>query len=132
LILTGLGFTNLQATIMSMPEHAVQLSSIIIAYATSHESEGPILTSRSGVAGSYLTNFRCIVMVLSNIPPLVGSFIIYYEPSSAKYTRLAGVYILFTNTISFVMVMSLVASNFAGMTRKTTVSVRLNPSAQYV
>jgi hypothetical protein len=59
-------------------------------------------------------------MALSNIPPLIGSLIIYYEPSSHELTRLAGVYILFTNTISYIMVLSLVASNFAGMSRKST------------
>lgn len=75
-----------------------------------------------GIAGSYLKNFRCIVIVLSNIPPLVDSLIVYYLPASDKLTRLAGVYILFTNTISYIMVLSLVASNFAGMSRKTTVS----------
>ncbi|KAF2095306.1 MFS general substrate transporter [Rhizodiscina lignyota] len=106
LILTGLGYTNLESTIMSMPEHAIQLTSIIVA----------------GIMGSYLKNSRCVVMILFNIPPLVGSFLIYYEPTSHMHTRLAGVYILLTNTISYIMVMSLVASNFAGMTRKTTVA----------
>ena len=62
-------------------------------------------------------------MIISNIPPLIGSFIVYYEPTEKKLTRLAGVYILFTNTISFLMCMSMIASNFAGMTRKTTVAV---------
>ncbi|KAL7927975.1 major facilitator superfamily domain-containing protein [Trichoderma austrokoningii] len=95
LILTGLGYTNLEATIYSMPEHAIQLFAVIVA---------------------------CLVIVLSNIPPLVGSLIVYYVPASDKLTRLAGVYILFTNTISYIMVLSLVASNFAGMSRKTTVS----------
>ncbi|KAM0262928.1 hypothetical protein ACHAQJ_001521 [Trichoderma viride] len=89
-----------------MPEHAIQLFCVIIA----------------GIAGTYLKNSRCIVIVLSNIPPLVGSFIVYYVPASEKLTRLAGVYILFTNTISYIMVLSLVASNFAGMSRKTTVA----------
>ncbi|KAL7930652.1 major facilitator superfamily domain-containing protein [Trichoderma chlorosporum] len=106
LILTGLGYTNLEATIYSMPEHAIQLFGVIVA----------------GIMGSYLKNARCIVIVLSNIPPLVGSFIVYYVPTSEKLTRLAGVYILFTNTISYIMVLSLVASNFAGMSRKTAVS----------
>lgn len=31
IILTGLGYTNLEATIWSMPEHAIQLMSILIA-----------------------------------------------------------------------------------------------------
>ena len=62
-------------------------------------------------------------MILSNIPPLVGSFIVYYVPTSHKLTRLAGVYILLTNTVSYILVMSMISSNFAGMTRRTTVSV---------
>ena len=64
-------------------------------------------------------------MILSNIPPLVGSLLINEVPTSHKLTRLAGVYILFTNTISYIMVMSMVASNFAGMSRKTTLSACL-------
>lgn len=61
-------------------------------------------------------------MILSNIPPLVGALIIYYVPDSQKLTRLGGVYLLFTCTISYIMVMSMVASNFAGMSRKTSVA----------
>jgi len=109
LIITGLGYTNLQANIMSMPEHAIQLVSIIVA----------------GLLGTYVKSFRCATMILSNIPPLVGGFIIYYEPTSHKLTRLAGVYILLTNTVSYIMVMSMISSNFAGMTRKTTVAAGL-------
>lgn len=61
-------------------------------------------------------------MILSNIPPLIGALLIYYVPESHKLTRLGGVYLLFTCTISYIMAMSLVASNIAGMSRKTTVS----------
>jgi len=60
--------------------------------------------------------------MLANIPPIIGSFIVYYEPTSKLHTRLAGVYILFTNTVPYIMVISLVSSNIAGMTRKTVVS----------
>jgi ACS family allantoate permease-like MFS transporter len=64
-------------------------------------------------------------MILSNVPCLVGSFLIYYEPTTHKLTRLAGIYILMTNTVSYIMVMSMISSNFAGMTRKTTVAAGL-------
>jgi len=60
--------------------------------------------------------------MLANIPPIIGSFLIYYEPTHKLHTRLVGVYILFTNAVPYIMVISLVSSNIAGMTRKMVVS----------
>lgn len=46
---------------------------------------------------------------------------LYFLPSSHKLQRLSGIWIFTTNTISYIMIMSLVASNMAGYTRKLTV-----------
>lgn len=75
----------------------------------------------SGLCCHYIKNGRCLVMIISNIPPLVGCFMIYFLPSEDKLTRLSGTWIFATNTISYIMIMSLVASNVAGYTRKLTV-----------
>jgi MFS transporter, ACS family, allantoate permease len=104
LIIESLGYDNLQTIIMGLPSDAIQFASVIIA----------------GVCGSYFTNARCIVMFLSNVPCLVGACLVYFLPVSHKLQRLAGIYITFTNTVSYIMCMSMVASNLAGMTKKNT------------
>lgn len=104
LIMTGLGYTNLESIIMGLPEIAIHFLSIVVA----------------GICGSYIKNCRCLMIILSNIPCLVGSCLVYYLPESHKLQRLAGLYIIFTNTVAYIMCMSLVSSNLAGMTKKNT------------
>ncbi|KAL4876882.1 major facilitator superfamily domain-containing protein [Aspergillus karnatakaensis] len=107
IILTSLGYTSVESTVIAMPEHAVQLVSVVLA----------------GVVCSFFGKGRCIAMILSNVSVLVGSVLIYLLPSEMKLSRLGAVYSLLTCIVSYIMVMSMVSSNVAGFTKKMTASV---------
>ncbi|KAH8705917.1 putative pantothenate transporter [Talaromyces proteolyticus] len=106
IILTGLGYSSVQSTLMAMPEHAIQLVSVLLA----------------GGLCSYFGQGRCIAMILSNVCVLIGSVLLYTLPTSMKLSRLGAVYSLLTCTVSEIMCMSMISSNIAGFTKKVTVS----------
>ncbi|OGM45391.1 putative pantothenate transporter [Aspergillus bombycis] len=108
IILTGLGFSSVESTVVAMPEHAVQLVSVLLA---------------RGIVCSWIGKGRCIAMILSNVCVLVGSVLLYTLPADRKMSRLGAVYSLLTCTVSYIMCMSLISSNIAGFTKKMTVSV---------
>ncbi|KAF7592546.1 hypothetical protein BBP40_012770 [Aspergillus hancockii] len=106
IILTGLGFSSVESTVVAMPEHAIQLVSVLLA----------------GIVCSWIGKGRCIAMILSNVCVLVGSVLLYMD---RKMSRLGAVYSLLTCTVSYIMCMSLISSNIAGFTKKMTVSVMI-------
>ncbi|KAJ5207472.1 Major facilitator superfamily domain general substrate transporter [Penicillium cf. griseofulvum] len=109
IILTGLGYTSVESTVVAMPEHAIQLVSVVLA----------------GGVCSYIGKGRCIAMILSNICVLVGSVLLYTLPAERKLSRLGAVYSRHTCTVSYIMCMSMIASNVAGFTKKMTASVMI-------
>ncbi|KAJ9489247.1 hypothetical protein VN97_g4028 [Penicillium thymicola] len=109
IILTGLGYSSVESTVVAMPEHAIQLVSVLLA----------------GGICSYIGKGRCIAMILSNICVLVGSVLLYALPAERKMSRLGAVYSLLTCTVSYIMCMSMISSNVAGFTKKMTASVMI-------
>ncbi|QQK40289.1 Major facilitator superfamily domain, general substrate transporter [Penicillium digitatum] len=107
IILTGLGYSSVESTVVAMPEHVIQLVSVLLA----------------GGICSYIGKGRCIAMILSNICVLVGSVLLYTLPAEKKMSRLGAVYSLLTCTVSYIMCISIISSNIAGFTKKMTASV---------
>lgn len=94
---------------MSFPEDTIQLCSVIVA----------------GIASQMIPNCRCALMIISNTVVLIGAVLVNTLPESHPLSRLGAFYILFVNTITFIMCMSLVSSNIGGFTKKTTVGVMM-------
>jgi hypothetical protein len=64
-------------------------------------------------------------MIIANTVVLIGAVLVNTLPESHPLSRLGAFYILFVNTIPFIMCMSLVSSNIGGFTKKTTVGVMI-------
>ncbi|KAK4066869.1 hypothetical protein Trihar35433_7296 [Trichoderma harzianum] len=62
------------------------------------------------------------VIQLASIPPLIGASLLHSLPESNRAGRLAGYYLTFTHTMSFTLSTGLMASNYAGNTKKSTAS----------
>lgn len=60
IVLTGLGFSDRQATLMAFPEDAIQLGSVIVA----------------GIFSRVFYNARCVLMILANTIVLIGSVLV--------------------------------------------------------
>ena len=60
IVLTGLGYSDRQATLMSFPEDTIQLCSVVIA----------------GIASQVFSNFRCGLMIIANTLVLIGAVLV--------------------------------------------------------
>lgn len=109
IVLTGFGFTSRESTLMGMISNAVHLVSVL-------------------VAGWFCTryhNTRCLTMVATNMIVLVGAVLVNVLPSSMAKARLGAFYVIYVNTVPFGLGMSMLSSNIAGFTKKSTASVMM-------
>ncbi|RSH89209.1 hypothetical protein EHS25_002321 [Saitozyma podzolica] len=106
-IVKGFGFSAVQTTIISTcPAATIQLSTFLIF---------SYLASR-------MRNTRLWWSLVCSVPPLIGASLLHALPTSNTAGRLAGYYLTYTHTMSFTFSTSLMASNYAGHTKKTTAS----------
>ncbi|KAJ6010277.1 hypothetical protein N7522_005293 [Penicillium canescens] len=104
-----LGYSSRQATLMGMPSNAIHFFSVVLA----------------GCFCSRFKNTRCYVMIATNIIVLIGAVLVGNLPESNHSSRLASFYIIYVNTVPFGLGMSILSSNVAGFTKKSTASVMM-------
>ncbi|KIM93768.1 hypothetical protein OIDMADRAFT_207984 [Oidiodendron maius Zn] len=102
LVLTGMGYTSRQSTLMSMPGSAIQLTSVLFWQVFSSQ------------------NTRIYVMVICNIICLIGAVLVDQLPHTKANLRLGAFYVLYVNAVPFGLGMSLISSNIQGFTKKAT------------
>ncbi|KAF5643458.1 DAL5-Allantoate and ureidosuccinate permease [Fusarium tjaetaba] len=104
-----LGYSSRQATLMGMPSNTIHLVSVVFA----------------GWFCTRFKNTRCYVMIATNIIVLIGAVLVDNLPQSNHQGRLASFYIIYVNTVPFGLGMSILSSNIAGFTKKSTASVMM-------
>ncbi|KAF5707433.1 hypothetical protein FMUND_11104 [Fusarium mundagurra] len=104
-----LGYSSRQATLMGMPSNTIHLVSVVFA----------------GWFCTRFKNTRCYVMIATNIIVLIGAVLVDNLPQSNHQGRLASFYIIYVNTVPFGLGMSMLSSNIAGFTKKSTASVMM-------
>ncbi|VVT51624.1 uncharacterized protein SAPINGB_P003158 [Magnusiomyces paraingens] len=107
IIIKGLGFSTLGTTLLSIPYGAsIALSILLCVYLNN-------LVSKNG------RNTRVLLLALFVLPNIAGTFGLYFLPQHRKGGRLACYYLTGPGYASFVLVLSLFSSNFAGHTKRT-------------
>jgi MFS transporter, ACS family, allantoate permease len=76
----------------------------------------------SAFLASKIRKSRCIIIACLLTICIVGSLMIRQIPTEQKYTRLGGLWLLGAYAAGFPLSLSLISSNVAGFTKKTTVS----------
>ncbi|KAF5620231.1 hypothetical protein F52700_11551 [Fusarium sp. NRRL 52700] len=104
-----LGYSSRQATLMGMPSNTIHLVSVVFA----------------GWFCTRFKNTRCYVMIATNIIVLIGAVLVDNLPEFNHQGRLASFYIIYVNTVPFGLGMSMLSSNIAGFTKKSTASVMM-------
>lgn len=99
------GYTAEQSLLYASPGGAVQI----------------VVLLTSGYLGDKLKN-RILVSMAGLILAILGMLLIVTLPLSHKSGRLAGYYLTQAASSAFVAVLSLISSNVAGYTKKTTVA----------
>ncbi|RDW84454.1 hypothetical protein BP6252_02044 [Coleophoma cylindrospora] len=106
IIIKGFGFTSLQTSLMNMPLSFLQA----------------IFTLLGGWAQTKLPNARLIVASVAMIPPIIGTVLINQLDLSNKWGRLVGLWLLAGYPTGFMVLLSLLATNVAGTTKKSVAS----------
>jgi ACS family allantoate permease-like MFS transporter len=60
IVLSGLGYSDRDVTLMSFPEDSIQLLSVVVA----------------GIASQMIPNSRCALMILANTVVLIGAVLV--------------------------------------------------------
>ncbi|KAG8959089.1 hypothetical protein FRC00_001975 [Tulasnella sp. 408] len=101
IIIKGFGFNTLETTALSIPMGASMVIAITI---------GTILIR-------YFPNSRCLLGIIGFIPASICVFLLIFLPFSNKTGLLVAFYLVASDGLGFIMILSLVAVVFAGHTK---------------
>ncbi|CAH0053542.1 unnamed protein product [Clonostachys solani] len=107
LIIQDMGFTGLQTTLLTLPVGGVECVAMVVA----------------GGLSSYFGKGRTIIMFAVACPTLVGAVLLERLPLSSTWARATGVWLLLCIPASYAIMLSLIASNIAGTTKKVTTTL---------
>lgn len=108
IIISGFGYTPLQSLLLSMPAGAVA---------------GVFTLLATWLAGKFShRGWRTYLVVVFQVPILLGSLLLWQLPPSNKAGRLGGLYVLASFAAPYGILMSLQAVNMAGYTKKSVTS----------
>lgn len=106
IIVRGMGFAGLKATVLQIPYGASIAVSILVCV---------FLNDRIGKG----RNWRTTLLAIFLIPNIAGTFMLYFLNPQHKVARLMGYYMTGPGYASFVIILSLFSGNFAGHTKRT-------------
>ena len=95
-----------------------------LLYGTISGAVQSVFTLSWGLATFYYGN-RLLFGALSLSVALVGAIILIALPMANHRGRLAGFYLTFASVCPFIAIVSLVSTNIAGYTKKTTIAAML-------
>jgi len=109
LVIKSFGFTSLQSTLINIPYSLISIVAI----------------SGTGWLAGRFRSLNCILVALVVLPPIVGSALISSRASIPHGVSLFGYFLLATGPSALPLLLSLVQSNFRGVTKKMTMTALL-------
>lgn len=109
LVITSFGFTSLQSTLINIPYSLISVMAI----------------SGTGWLAGRFRSLNCILIALIVIPPVVGSALIGKRSSIPHGVSLFGYFLLSTGPSALPLLLSLIQSNYRGVTKKMTMTALL-------
>ncbi|KAL2817550.1 putative allantoate permease [Aspergillus granulosus] len=109
IIITGFGYSGLQALLYQMPGAAVQIGLVIIC----------------SLCGSYIRNSRTILLAVLCVISIIGTVLVYVLDDSQRGAKLFGASLMGAYASILPISMSVVSTNIVGNTKKTFVSAML-------
>lgn len=102
----GFGFSEFDTLLLQIPSAVWGVSLVLL---------GSFITSK-------VKQSRIILVTFYMILSLIGALMIHQLPERMKIARLIGIYLFASVAASFPFMLSMIASNVAGYTKKTTVN----------
>ncbi|KAI5859962.1 putative allantoate permease [Durotheca rogersii] len=109
LVITSFGFTSLQSTLINIPYSLLATAAV----------------SGSGWLAGRFRSMNCILIGLVVLPPVIGSALIGSRRSIPHGVSLFGYFLLSTGPAGLPLLLSLVQSNYRGVTKKMTMTAML-------
>ncbi|KXG48980.1 Major facilitator superfamily domain, general substrate transporter [Penicillium griseofulvum] len=109
LVIVSFGFTSLQSTLITIPYSIITITAI---------------TGSGWLAGRF-RHMNCLLIVVVVVPCVIGSAIIYSREHIVLGVQLFGYFLLSTGPAAMPLALSLVQSNYRGVTKKMTVTAML-------
>lgn len=109
IVVTSFGFSALQSTLINIPYSLLAIVAI---------------AGTGWVAGRF-RSMNCILIALVVVPPIVGSALISHRDAIPHSISLVGYFFLATGPAALPLLLSLVQSNFRGVTKKMTMTALL-------
>ena len=109
LVIASFGFDTFNTLLYTIPMAAVALVFLFLSAFTCNRFRG----------------LRCYWMIITLLISLIGILLMRQLPVEKKWGRLVGVWLVTVFGAGFPLSLSLVSSNFAGFTKKTTVTAIL-------
>jgi MFS family permease len=106
LVIKSFGFTSLQSTLINIPYSLISVASIM----------------GTGYLAGRFRNMNCILAALVVVPPIVGSALIVSRSSVPHGVSLFGYFLLSTGSSALPLLLSLIQTNFRGVTKKMTMT----------
>ncbi|KAL7957811.1 MFS allantoate transporter [Trichoderma compactum] len=104
-LIVSFGYSPTQSLLLGTPAGAVQVVSLLLSGWYGDKYENRLLVSLGGLSLAVL-----------------GAILLVALPDAAKAGKLVGYYLTLAGTTPFVALLSLISSNIAGYTKKTTVA----------
>lgn len=105
IIIQGFGFDTFTTLLLGMPGSAFGLAFVLISTFLAHKFKYS----------------RCLVCAGNQIIALVAAVMVYKVPLDQKWTRLGGMWLFPAYAAGFPLTLSIIGSDIAGYTKKTTV-----------
>ncbi|KAM0440431.1 hypothetical protein ACHAQK_005838 [Fusarium lateritium] len=109
IVVESFGFTNLQSTLINIPYSLLSAA---------------IITGSGYLAGQYRT-LNCVLIMGVILPCVIGSAIIYKRTQVPHNLHLLAYFLLSSGSAAMPLTMSLVQSNYRGVTKKMTITAVL-------
>jgi uncharacterized membrane protein (Fun14 family) len=107
IIVEGFGFSAFKSLLIQMPMGLSQLVFLVI----------------TATIATYIPSSRIPSMVLNVIVSVIGTVMIYTLDDAHKVAKMVGLCLVAAFAVNIPLVLSIVSSNVAGVTKRSTVSV---------
>ncbi|KAJ7167242.1 major facilitator superfamily domain-containing protein [Mycena crocata] len=107
IIISGMGFTKFQTTLLDIPGSVVQIVSLIL----------------SGYLAGRFKNSRAIMMFIGNATCIVAAAALTYAPHDQKWGRLVAFWFTSFQSVGFSLSLVMISANVGGFTKRQVTTV---------
>ncbi|KAJ7669671.1 major facilitator superfamily domain-containing protein [Mycena rosella] len=107
IIISGMGFTPLQTTLLDIPSNVIQIVSLVL----------------SGYLSGKFKNSRALMMFIGNATCIIAAAALTYAPHDQKWGRLVAFWFTSFQSVGFSLSLVMISANVGGFTKRQVTTV---------